>query len=161
MMFNDAKAGNEKDKFSSPMPGDQTPITHEEQHLVDCVKAGTLEYLRVLKTLLEVDLTLVKGDSMIGSGRKNDAGKSRWSLLPWREIAQVVDVLTHGAKEYSDFNWQQLERPRQRYYDAAMRHLTSWWLGEAKDSKSGLPHLAHAVCCLLFLLWFDNEGENK
>lgn len=28
-----------------------------------------------------------------------------------------------------------------------------------QDSDSGLPHLAHAVCCLLFLMWFDGDQK--
>jgi hypothetical protein len=38
------------------------------------------------------------------------------------------------------------------YYNAAIRHLFSWWDGEDVDMESGQPHLAHAVACLLILL---------
>ena len=40
---------------------------------------------------------------------------------------------------------------------ACHRHLQAWWSGERLDKESGLPHLAHAVCCLLFLMWGDDE----
>jgi len=33
-----------------------------------------------------------------------------------------------------------------------LRHLTAWWAGEDLDPESGLHHLAHAACCLMFLL---------
>jgi len=54
-------------------------------------------------------------------------------------------------------NWQQVENPRERYYDAAMRHLYAWFNGEPKDLETGESHLAHAICCLLFLLWFESN----
>lgn len=89
------------------------------------------------------------------TGLKLDGGKPRLSLLPWRAIAKVVDVLEYGARKYAVDNWQKVPEPRRRYFDAAQRHLVSWWDGEANDEESGLPHLAHAACCVLFLLAFE------
>ncbi len=90
-------------------------------------------------------------------GRKFDTSKPRWSLLPFKELSQVVEVLTLGSKKYSDDNWKYVDNSRDRYFSACMRHLTSWWNGEIKDKESGQSHLAHAICCLLFLLWFENN----
>lgn len=92
-------------------------------------------------------------------GRKADAGKPRPSLLPWRAIQQIVAVLEFGAAKYGADNWQRLPSARQRYFDAAMRHLLAWWDGERLDTESGLPHLAHAGCCILFLLWADKDAK--
>lgn len=89
-------------------------------------------------------------------GKKDDTDKMRWSLLPFREIAQVVKVLQHGAQIYGDNNWVKVKPLRERYFNAAMRHITAWWEGETKD-ESGHHHLAHAMCCLIFLMWADNE----
>lgn len=91
-------------------------------------------------------------------GNKNDEGKTRWGLLPWGAAEQVVRVLMFGADKYSVDNWQHVDRGKERYFDAAMRHLLAWKGGEKKDLESGLPHLAHAACCLLFLIWFDEEA---
>ena len=85
-------------------------------------------------------------------GRKDDAGKRRWSLLPWNAVAGVVEVLTYGATKYGDHNWRQVDNAGERYFDAALRHLHAWHDGERLDGESGLPHLAHAACCILFLL---------
>lgn len=90
-------------------------------------------------------------------GRKDDAAKPRWSLIPWAQLAQVVEVLEHGARKYGDFNWRRVPLASDRYFDAAMRHLVAWRHGERLDPESGLPHLAHAICCLLFMMWFDDE----
>lgn len=88
-------------------------------------------------------------------GTKHDAGKARWDLLPMAEVAQVVDVLTDGAVKYAPDNWMAVPTPRERYFAAAMRHISAWWTGERLDPESGRHHLAHAVCCLLFLMWHD------
>lgn len=88
-------------------------------------------------------------------GRKDDHGKPRWDLLPIGPVARVVDVLTYGAREYSPHGWRHVEDPVERYYAAGMRHLAAWRGGEALDPKSGLPHLAHAACNLLFLIAFE------
>ena len=92
-------------------------------------------------------------------GRKADAGKPRLSLLPWRTVQQIVAVLEFGAAKYGADNWQRVPNARQRYFDATMRHLLAWWDGERLDAESGLPHLAHAGCCILFLLWADKDAK--
>lgn len=97
-------------------------------------------------------------DPCNNTGGKHDDGKRRWSLLPWRELGVVVDVLTAGANKYSDFGWQHVPQARTRYFDALLRHVTAWHNGDALDGEDDLPHLAHAACCVLFLLWFDEEG---
>jgi hypothetical protein len=95
------------------------------------------------------------------AGRKDDAGKPRWSLLPWAEVEDVVRVLTEGARIYADNNWQIVEDARERYFSAAHRHLVAWHQGERFDPKSKLPHLAHAACNLLFLAWFDRQEGKR
>lgn len=93
-------------------------------------------------------------------GLKFDASKPRWSLLPAGTVAQVVEVLEFGARKYGDNNWQKVENARTRYYDAAMRHLEAWRNGEHKDPESGAAHLAHATCCLLFLMYMDDQDND-
>jgi hypothetical protein len=67
----------------------------------------------------------------------------------------VLRVLEFGAKKYGAENWREVPDARRRYYDAADRHLRAWWEGEALDPDTGESHLAHAACCLLFLLGFE------
>ena len=91
-------------------------------------------------------------------GRKTDTNKPRWSLLPAGVISQVIKVLEFGALKYQVDNWKHVPDARTRYYDAVMRHLEAWWLGEKNDMESGLPHLVHAACCVLFLMWMDDNA---
>jgi len=90
-------------------------------------------------------------------GTKYDEDKPRWDLLPFTEVEKVVKVLTMGAKKYADDNWQVVEPYDKRYFAATMRHLTAWKSGEKIDSESDQTHLAHAVCCLLFIMWGDDN----
>ena len=94
-------------------------------------------------------------------GKKLDAGKPRWSLVPMREMEEVVKVLTVGAVKYADDNWKSLPNLRERYFSAALRHIIAWWSGEKYDTETSLHHLAHAICCLLFCLWGDNNHGNR
>lgn len=96
------------------------------------------------------------------TGRKYDGGKDRWDLLPLGVVEDVVKVLTFGAQKYGPNNWQRVENGRERYYAALMRHLAAWRMGEAKDPETGLPHLAHAACCLGFLQWLEKaKGKRR
>lgn len=88
---------------------------------------------------------------------KHDVGKWRISLIPVKCIKSIVAVLEFGAKKYAVDNWKTVPDAKTRYYDAAIRHLTAWFDGEKIDAESGLPHLAHAACCLIFLIWLDEE----
>lgn len=91
----------------------------------------------------------------MSTGKKLDAGKYRFSLLPIRSVVEIVKVLEFGAKKYDVNNWQHVPDAETRYFDAAMRHLIAFKEGEKLDEESGLHHLAHAGCCVLFMLWFE------
>jgi len=93
------------------------------------------------------------------AGIKFDADKPRWDLLPWAEMEDVVQVLTFGAKKYGAYNWRSVPQAQERYFSAALRHITAWKSGEIIDPESGLPHLSHAISSLLFLDNFDGEDH--
>ncbi|WP_427501360.1 dATP/dGTP diphosphohydrolase domain-containing protein [Methylomonas sp. MED-D] len=86
------------------------------------------------------------------AGKKFDAGKPDYTLVPWSGVTKVVEVLMFGASKYSAGGWQFVPDGERRYLAAALRHLSAYADGEQCDQESGLSHLAHAACCLLFLL---------
>ena len=94
----------------------------------------------------------------MSNGVKHDQGKLRYDLIPVEAQAEFVKVLTFGAEKYSDNGWKEVE-PKSRYVAAAMRHIEAHRGGEKRDHETSLPHLAHAVCCLMFLLQTDLEAE--
>ena len=84
-------------------------------------------------------------------GRKDDLDKDPWDLAPWDAFREIVRVMAFGARKYGRGNWEH-GMAWSRLYAATMRHLTAWWRGEDKDAETGLPHLAHAGCCVCFLI---------
>jgi hypothetical protein len=92
-------------------------------------------------------------------GTKFDSEKLRPSLLPIESLEVVTKVLMFGSAKYSDHNWKIVPNARARYIDAAMRHLMAVVREEENDAESGLSHVAHCICCLLFVLWFDIKGQ--
>ena len=93
------------------------------------------------------------------AGVKYDNDKPQWSLLPFKALKEVVDVLTYGAKKYAPDNWKKVPDAKRRYTDAGFRHFTAYASGEKLDPETGKSHLAHAMCCLLYLLAFE-VGEH-
>ena len=89
---------------------------------------------------------------VIESGIKQDAGKPPMSLLDRTALEDIARVLGFGAEKYSSQNWRGGIR-MSRLTDAALRHLFAYIDGEDLDPESGLPHLAHASCCLMFAQW--------
>jgi Domain of unknown function (DUF5664) len=87
-------------------------------------------------------------------GKKYDAGKADYTLLPFNSLNDTVKVLGFGAIKYGRGNWQGVER--QRYVAAAFRHLVAIAQGEQFDVESGLPHSAHLTCCSLFIGELDH-----
>lgn len=96
-----------------------------------------------------------------GDDLKHDAGKPMWDLLPFGPVGEIVKVMSFGAKKYGAESWKKIPDARNRYFAAIMRHITSWWGGEMNDQESGLHHLAHAGCCLLFLMWFEIKQRER
>jgi len=94
-------------------------------------------------------------------GIKFDSDKAKWSLLPWSEVEDVVNVLTKGAKKYAPDNWKKVPNAEERYFDASLRHIMAAFDGEPNDLETGEQHLAHAVCCLLFWMWHNKKEKNN
>ena len=94
------------------------------------------------------------------AGTKLDQNKPQWSLLPFKQLEDVVKVLTAGVSKYAPYNWVHVPNAKERYFSACMRHLSAWKQGEQYDPETKLPHLSHAICCLLFIGWFDDGQKN-
>jgi len=85
---------------------------------------------------------------------KHDQDKLPMHLLSTQALEQVAAVLQFGAEKYAAHNWRKgfiWSRP----LSAAMRHILAFNAGEDRDPESNLSHIAHAMCCLMFLLEFE------
>ena len=96
-----------------------------------------------------------KSQNSTTGGRKFDGGKLQYGLLPPLALAETVKVLTFGAEKYEPDNWKFVPDSKRRYFDALQRHLWAYKMGEQLDPESGIHHLAHAMCCLMFLYEHD------
>lgn len=91
------------------------------------------------------------------SGAMNkDGGKRRWNLFPFSAAEPIIDVLEFGCIKYDVDNWKK-GMAHSRNFNSLMRHLTAWWEGQDMDEETGLSHLAHAGCRILFLLYNAQE----
>lgn len=89
-----------------------------------------------------------------GAALKFDTDKLPLNLLSTEAMNQTAAVLKFGAQKYAEHNWRKgfaWSRP----LAAAMRHITAFNDGEDIDPESGLSHMAHAACCIMFLLEFE------
>jgi hypothetical protein len=85
-------------------------------------------------------------------GVKHDQGKTRYDLVNPRFLEALAKVLTMGASKYGANNWKDVDDFEARYTAALHRHINQWQQGEELDQESGLHHLAHATCNLMFLM---------
>lgn len=116
-------------------------ITKEETGILDCCNELTMESLTQNLGVVE---------TLNARGTKYDGGKLPLNLLSTTALYETAKVLAHGAKKYGVNNWRQgIEWSR--VIAAALRHLTAFNNGDNFDTESGLSHLSHAACCIMFL----------
>lgn len=92
-----------------------------------------------------------RGESGVDGSRgiKNDGNKDRLDLLSPSWLSGVGKVLSFGAVKYAAHNWRKgIERSR--LLGACLRHVFAYLGGEDNDPETGLLHLHHASCCLMF-----------
>lgn len=86
---------------------------------------------------------------------KHDSGKADWSLMPFEAVEEINKVLEFGAKKYAAHNWKQGGGFKYtRILNSLLRHIFAFMRGEDKDPESGLSHMAHAGCNILFILYY-------
>jgi hypothetical protein len=94
-------------------------------------------------------------------------GKAQWSLVDFKSLEPLVDVLEYGAKKYERNNWKK-GLPVNENCESLMRHVIAFMDGENTDSESGCSHLGHIMANAMFLSWilenkpeFDNRNEKN
>jgi hypothetical protein len=132
------------------------------QNYTDTRKPTQEESAEILKSLTKNNKDIFEEASMelstTGTALKFDGGKLPLHLLSTEAMNQTAAVLAFGAEKYAAHNWRKgfvWSRP----LSAAMRHITAFNAGEDKDPESGLSHLAHAACCIMFLLEFEKTHK--
>lgn len=106
------------------------------------------------QVLLDVERASKAGQQKDEPAWKQDGGKPRMDLLAPEFLSGTAAVLTFGAAKYEARNWEK-GMSWGRVFGALMRHLWAWWGGESRDAETGLSHLHHAACCLMFLAAYE------
>jgi hypothetical protein len=114
-------------------------------------------------------------------------GKLRWSLIDWKSLEGLVEVLQYGADKYSIFEDSQgnnlkgvdimdISNFKNIYtlktsgannwkkglelnsiLDSAMRHIMKMMNNEFIDEESKLLHAHHVICNMMFWVHFYNK----
>ena len=91
---------------------------------------------------------------------RHNEGKLQWSLIDYKSLEDLVRVLEFGVKKYARDNWKK-GMPITELYDSMHRHMTSFIAGEDTDEESGLSHLGHAMCNLMFMSYMMREKREQ
>ena len=90
--------------------------------------------------------------------------KAPLSTVPGNVIAEIGVAMLEGASKYGRHNYRAAGVRASVYYDAAMRHLISWWEGEDIDPDSGMSHITKLLACMAVMrdamhqdLWEDDR----
>lgn len=102
------------------------------------------------------------------SAIKYDVDKPRVDLLPPFALLEAAKALEFGAKKYGEHNWRK-GLNWSRCIGSLLRHIYAFMSGEDNDQESGLPHLSHAMCNIMFLIEYtrskpeldDRPGESE
>lgn len=99
-----------------------------------------------------------------GTCARANGGKVSFSMVPLHLLYGCARVLVWGTRKYAAWNWAKGGK-WSTPFDCAMRHLFKWWFfGEECDQESGLHHLDHAICNLLFLIHYRDsylDGDDR
>jgi hypothetical protein len=83
------------------------------------------------------------------------AKKAPIRFVPPSLMIAVAPILELGGIKYNDgepVNWRKYDVKLSIYYEAAMRHMASWYDGEELDPESEKPHTWHAAACLAIII---------
>lgn len=92
------------------------------------------------------DITLTNPKDLIGMK------KPRLSLVPPAGFVYAALAMANGADKYGPYNWREKKVQLMIYLEAAQRHILSYQDGEECAKDSGVPHLGHALACLLIII---------
>lgn len=110
------------------------------------------ESLENIQKLESYECNSIDNNTDDATAIKFDSNKPMVSLIDPVWLEDVSKVLMFGAEKYSKHNWKGGFK-YSRLLDAAYRHIGAFNNGEENDPESGLSHLDHAACCLMFLSW--------
>lgn len=86
---------------------------------------------------------------------KFDEGKTDMTMVEPEFIEGVASVMMFGQKKYTRNNWKSGSGLAvSRLLASLLRHIFAFIKGEDLDPESGLSHLYHASCNIMFIMYF-------
>jgi hypothetical protein len=134
-------------------PGEWNAIPSKEMELLRKESQAKIEAMK--KEMVEKVYGKGNWTNMMNprqEGLKYDDNKPRVDLLDSSWLEGVGNVLGFGARKYAAHNWRSGIAVL-RNVGAALRHIYAFLRREDVDPESGLHHLLHASCCLMFAYW--------
>lgn len=96
----------------------------------------------------------------LNNALKFDQNKTDWAILPFAAIEEIIKVLKFGEGKYARGNFATNGGiSYSRLVNALIRHTVSFARGEDNDPETGLSHMAHAGCCVVFLLHYITHKD--
>lgn len=86
--------------------------------------------------------------------------KRKWSLVHFKSIEPMVEVLEYGAKKYAPENWKK-GLDKKEILESMMRHLASLMDGDTLDEDSKCKHIGHIMCNAMFYEYHNNKEQPK
>lgn len=81
-------------------------------------------------------------------------GKRKWSLVHYKSLEPMIEVLEFGAKKYAPDNWKK-GLDKKEILESMQRHLAALMDGEKTDAESRISHMGHIMCNAMFYNYFD------
>lgn len=93
------------------------------------------------------------------SGRRDNEGKPRMSLLPFDALRELASLFTWGASKYGAWNWAK-GLSWSETMDSLIRHQEKWLKREELD-ESGFNHDVHILWNAIVLVAMRLRGIGK
>jgi hypothetical protein len=77
--------------------------------------------------------------------------KPAFDAIPPSSLVPLGAAMQDGKRKYGLMNWREKPVTISTYYNAALRHLMSFWDGENVAQDSGVHHLGHVMACCAIL----------
>ena len=89
-------------------------------------------------------------------GRFNQ-GKMQWTMMDFKAMEPMIQVLMYGAKKYDRDNWKKACPKKLDLLDSLERHFVGLVAGESVDPESGLAHIGHLMCNAMFYSYWEQK----
>lgn len=94
------------------------------------------------------------------SALRYNENKLRWSLVDFKSLEPLVEVLEYGTKKYEVDNWKRGLELR-AIMDSLMRHVVEINNNQYIDEESKCLHMGHIMANAMFWIYFYNKNKEN